>query len=82
MSVPLWLAARVGPTGLVLATDIDTSWLADPGPGPVQIVRHDVGAEDPPATELDLVHARLVLTHVPRREAALTCLPVARRHVE
>ena len=30
MSVPLWLATRVGPTGLVLATDIDTSWLAGP----------------------------------------------------
>ena len=81
MSVPLWFAARVGPTGLVLATDIDTSWLADPGPGPgpVQIVRHYIGAEDPPATELDLVHARLVLTHVPRREAALTSMIAALR---
>jgi len=79
MSVPLWLAARVGPTGLVLATDIDTSWLAGPGPGPLQILRHDVGVEDPPATELDLVHARLVLTHVPRREAALTSMIAALR---
>jgi hypothetical protein len=33
MSVPLWLAAQVGPTGLVLATDIDTSLLTGPGSG-------------------------------------------------
>jgi hypothetical protein len=79
MSVPLWLVTQVGPTGLVLATDIDTSWLAGLGPGPVQILRHDVGVEDPPATELDLVHARLVLTHVPRREAALTSMIAALR---
>jgi SAM-dependent methyltransferase len=33
-SVPRWLAERVGPTGRVLATDLDTSWLAtDPTPG-------------------------------------------------
>ena len=34
MSVPLWLATQVGPTGLVLATDIDTSWLAGRAPAP------------------------------------------------
>ena len=79
MSVPLWLAAQVGPTGLVLATDIDTSWLAGPGAGSVQVLRHDVGVEDPPAAELDLVHARLVLTHVPQREAALTSMISALR---
>ena len=79
MSVPLWLAAQVSPTGLVLATDIDTSWLAGAGAGSVQILLHDVGVEDPPATELDLVHARLVLTHVPRREAALTSMIAALR---
>jgi hypothetical protein len=79
MSVPLWLAAQVGPTGLVLATDIDTSLLTGPGSGSVQVLRHDVGAEDPPATDLDLVHARLVLTHVPQREAALTSMTAALR---
>ena len=79
MSVPLWLAAQVGPTGLVLATDIDTSLLTNPGSGSVQVLRHDVGVEDPPVTDLDLVHARLVLTHVPQREAALTSMTAALR---
>ena len=77
MSVPNWLAARVGPTGLVMATDIDTSWLA--GADHVHILRHDVGEEDPPATDLDLVHARLVLTHVPQRDTALASMIAALR---
>jgi ubiquinone/menaquinone biosynthesis C-methylase UbiE len=81
VSVPLWLAAQVGPAGLVLATDIDTSWLAGAGPGVdhLRVLRHDVGVDDPPAADLDLVHARLVLTHVPQRSAALTSMIAALR---
>jgi SAM-dependent methyltransferase len=79
MSVPNWLAARVGPTGLVIATDIDTSWLANAGADPVRILRHDVGADDPPVTDLDLVHVRLVLTHVPQRGTALASMIAALR---
>ena len=81
MSVPHWLAAQVGPTGLVLATDIDTSWLAGAGAGldQLRVLRHDVGVDDPPAADLDLVHARLVLTHVPQRDAALTSMIAALR---
>ena len=41
--------------------------------------RHDVGVDDPPETGLDLVHARLVLTHVPRRDAALAAMVAALR---
>lgn len=82
-SVPGWLAGRVGHAGMVVATDIDTSWLAGPGPtaGPDQlhVRRHDVGTEPPPATGLDLVHARLVLTHVPHRDAALRSMISALR---
>ena len=72
MSVPRWLADQVGSTGLVVATDIDTSWLT--ASGIVRVRRHDVGADGPPATDLDLVHARLVLTHVPHRDAALASM--------
>jgi hypothetical protein len=76
MSVPRWVADQVGGTGLVVATDIDTSWMTAPGAATdqVRVVRHDVGADVPPATDLDLVHARLVLTHVPHRDAALTSM--------
>jgi SAM-dependent methyltransferase len=70
-SVPRWLAERVGPAGRVLATDIDTSWLAGAGGPPVEVRRHEAGAEAPPAGPFDLVHARLVLVHVVNRDAAL-----------
>ncbi|WP_433281538.1 class I SAM-dependent methyltransferase [Pseudonocardia xinjiangensis] len=78
-SVPDWLAGQVGPTGMVVATDIDTSCLAGLADDRVHVLRHDVGAQDPPASDLDLVHARLVLTHVPRRHAALTSMVAALR---
>jgi SAM-dependent methyltransferase len=76
MSVPRWLAGQVGGTGLVVATDIDTSWLTAAGEAidQVRVLRHDVGCDVPPAADLDLVHARLVLTHVPERDAALASM--------
>lgn len=72
-TVPSWLAERVGRTGRVVATDIDTSWMR-PGAGRYEVVRHDVGTEPPPGGPFDLVHARLVLVHVPRRQAALAAM--------
>ncbi|MEV1021609.1 methyltransferase domain-containing protein [Streptomyces sp. NPDC050264] len=70
-SVVSWLARKVGPTGRVLATDIDTSWQTTAPRTPVEVRRHDVGADEPPAGGFDLVHARLVLVHVPDRDKAL-----------
>jgi SAM-dependent methyltransferase len=77
-TVPEGLARRVGPQGYVLATDLDTSWLPDDAP--YEVRRHDV-ATDPPPPEapFDLVHARLVLLHVPARATALAGLVRALR---
>jgi SAM-dependent methyltransferase len=69
-TVPAWMAARVGATGRVMATDIDTSWLGDL-PSNVDVRVHDVAADQPPGDGFDLVHARLVLVHVPDRAGAL-----------
>jgi SAM-dependent methyltransferase len=77
-SVPAWLADRVGATGHVLATDIDTAWLPAPDV-PFTVLRHDVGTDPPPDGPFDLVHARLVLTHVPQRAAALAAMVRALR---
>lgn len=79
--VPAWLAARVGPGGRVLATDIDVTWLGGPGRD-YEIRRHDVGTEPAPAGGgggFDLVHARLVLVHVPERARALAGMVAALR---
>lgn len=70
-SVPDGLAARVGPGGRVLATDLETRRLAGRTGPHVEVARHDVVADDPPDGGFDLVHARLVLLHVPAREEAL-----------
>ncbi|MEU9474905.1 methyltransferase domain-containing protein [Streptomyces sp. NPDC048191] len=78
-SVVSWLAEQVGPTGEVVATDIDTSRLASVARPPVEDRVHDVGAEEPPGEGFDLVHARLVLVHVPDRERALRSMIQALR---
>jgi hypothetical protein len=76
-SVPDWLASRVGPTGWVLATDVDPSLMSPTDV--IEVRRHDVGQEPAPASGLDLVHARLVLVHIPQRAAALATMVEALR---
>ena len=76
-ALPSWLTAQVGPHGRVLATDIDTAWLDDTAG--YEVLRHDVGTDPPPDGPFDLVHARLVLVHVPRRDQALTAMVSALR---
>jgi SAM-dependent methyltransferase len=68
-AVPTWLADRVGPTGRVVATDLDTSWMK--AGATFRAEQRDVATDPPPDGEFDLIHARLVLTHVPRRDEAL-----------
>jgi SAM-dependent methyltransferase len=66
--VPEWIAERTA--DYVLATDIDTSWL-DGASTRFEVRRHDVGTDPAPEGPFDLVHARLVLVHVPERTRAL-----------
>jgi hypothetical protein len=77
--MPSWLAERVGPAGHVLATDIDVSWMAAAANAGYEVRRHDVGVEPATGTGFDLVHARLVLVHVPQRGAALAAMISALR---
>lgn len=72
-SVPMWLSEQVGHQGRVLATDIDTSWIADDTRA-FEVETHDVGSDPPPPGPFDLVHARLVLVHVERRVAAIAAM--------
>lgn len=71
--VPRWLAARVAPSGRVLATDLDVAWMPADGAG-FEVQRHEVGVDEPPAGPFDLVHARLLLVHLPRRLEVLASL--------
>jgi SAM-dependent methyltransferase len=78
-SLPGWLHDRLGPDGFVLATDIDPRWLDDPARPRIEVRRHDVARDDTPEGGFDLVHARLVLVHVPEREEALRRMAAALR---
>lgn len=76
-SIASWLADRVAPGGQVIATDLNTS-LGPVRPGlPVQ--RHDITRDDPPASGFDLIHARLVLQHLPERQKLVAQLAAALR---
>jgi SAM-dependent methyltransferase len=64
------IAERVGDAGHVLATDIDVSRTNEAAARNVEVRSHDVARDVPPGDSFDLVHARLVLVHVPERARA------------
>lgn len=68
-SVAVWLAERVGPSGRVLATDVKPGHI--PERAHLDVVRHDVVCDPLPDAVFDLIHARLVLLHLPERRAVL-----------
>jgi ubiquinone/menaquinone biosynthesis C-methylase UbiE len=80
-SVAAWMAEQVGPDGSVLVTDIEPRFIERSGYGTpnLRMLRHDVGAESLPETAFDLIHARLVLSHVPERQKALDNMVAALR---
>ena len=78
-TVAQWLAGRVGATGHVLATDIDTSRLTAGRPAGFEVRQHDLATDPAPGSGFDLVHARLVLEHLPDPPAALAMMAGALR---
>jgi SAM-dependent methyltransferase len=70
-SIAVWLARTVAPTGQVLATDIDTRFLEDVKEPGLEVLRHDITADELPAPDFDLAHARLVLQHLGQRRRAV-----------
>ena len=79
-TVARWMADRVGPSGFVLATDLDVQWLEHDLRVPnVKILRHDVLRDATLSDEFDLVHERLVLLHITDRPAAIARMASALR---
>ena len=66
-SVARWLSERVGPSGSVLVTDIDTRWLLGCNEANFEVRVHDISTDPLDARSFDLIHARLVLEHLPTR---------------
>jgi SAM-dependent methyltransferase len=73
-SVARWLCGEVCPGGQVVVTDIDTRFLENHGEANLRVMRHDITADKLPDAAFDLVHCRLVLAHLPDRQAVLSKL--------
>jgi SAM-dependent methyltransferase len=71
-----WLADR---TGDVLAVDIDVRLVEEIAAPGLEVRRHDLAHDELPRGEFDFVHTRLVLIHVPERDAVLRRLADALR---
>jgi SAM-dependent methyltransferase len=70
-SVARWLAKQVGPSGRVMALDLETSLLEDLDEPNIDVVCGDVLDVDLQEGSFDLIHTRLVLMHIPERERAI-----------
>jgi SAM-dependent methyltransferase len=71
-SIAVWLADRVGPSGEVVATDVKP-WHVPAHPN-LTVLRHDITQDALPEGPWHLVHARLVLAHLPQRREVLSRL--------
>jgi SAM-dependent methyltransferase len=76
-SLAVALAERVGDTGSVCALDVDTRFLEPLDK--LTVLRADITTDPLPAGAFDLVHARLLLEHLPQRDEVLAALVAALR---
>lgn len=70
-SIARWLCRRVSPKGEVVATDLDCSLLATNECANLEVRTHDIVTDSLPESFFDLVHARLLLEHLPERKLVL-----------
>jgi SAM-dependent methyltransferase len=66
-SVARWLAARVGTSGHVVASDVKPQHV--PNHPRIEAIRHDLTSDPWPEPKFDLIHARLVLMHLADKAA-------------
>jgi SAM-dependent methyltransferase len=63
-SIARWLSDRVGATGAVTVTDLDTRFLESLRAENVSVLKHDVIRDSLPEAHFDLIHARWLLYHL------------------
>jgi SAM-dependent methyltransferase len=76
-SIATWLGERVGPTGRVTVTDVETQFLEHIVLPNVEVRCHDITRDSLPECTFDLIHARMVLMHLPPRDHVLSRLLAA-----
>lgn len=73
-TIARWMAREVGPTGHVVATDLDARFLEPLAADGIEVRCEDIVAHPPSVGVYDLVHARAVLQHIPAREQVFASL--------
>jgi SAM-dependent methyltransferase len=76
-SIAEWLAARVGSTGRVVATDLDTRFLDAIDASNLEVRTHDIVNDVLEEDAFDLVHTRMLLEHLTARDEILKRLAAA-----
>ncbi len=76
-SIAQWLCYRVGPTGHVVATDIQTKFLDAIQLPHLEVRQHDIVKDSLEQDTFDFVHSRAVLQHLPARDVALARMVAA-----
>jgi SAM-dependent methyltransferase len=70
-SIARWLSNRVGQFGRVEAIDLDTTYLDDLVAPNLEVVQRDITTQPLQEAAYDLVHAKILLMHLPNREQVL-----------
>ncbi|GEM_PF-240126 len=70
-SIAAWLCDRVGPSGKVVATDLETKFLSRIATTNLEVRSHDLRKDEFEPGAYDLVHSRKVLEHLPEPFALL-----------
>jgi SAM-dependent methyltransferase len=78
-SIAAWLCRRVGPSGKVVATDLQTKFLEAIEAPILEVRKHDIAKDDLEQAAFDLVSARKVLEHLPDPTAAIARMAAALR---
>jgi SAM-dependent methyltransferase len=76
-SIAAWLCQQVGEKGHVLATDINPRFLEILDLPNLEMLHHNLITDKLPLGSFDLVHARLILAHLPASNQALQSLIAA-----
>ncbi len=70
-SITEWLCRRVGETGHVTATDLETKFLASIEAANLEVREHNIVSDPLEEGCYDLIHTRAVLEHLPERDDVL-----------
>jgi len=76
-SIARWLCDRVGSSGTVVATDIDTRFLEVLNEPNLDVRRHNLSTDDLPEEEFDLIHGRAIIEHLPDPDHTIKRLAAA-----